>query len=154
MEHRLGGLEKDKVTGNVSYDPDNHQAMVDIRAAKVDQIAKHIPKQELDTGSVNSKLLILGWGSTYGAIKTAAQELQSEGVDVAHAQVRYIHPFPENLGDLLANFDHIIIPELNDGQLIKLIRDKYLVDAKGLNKVKGQPFHAQEIKNEVLNQLK
>lgn len=154
VEHRLGGLEKDKVTGNVSYDPDNHQAMVDIRAAKVDQIAKHIPKQELDTGSVNSKLLILGWGSTYGAIKTAAQELQSEGVDVAHAQVRYIHPFPENLGDLLANFDHIIIPELNDGQLIKLIRDKYLVDAKGLNKVKGQPFHAQEIKNEVLNQLK
>lgn len=154
VEHRLGGLEKDKVTGNVSYDPENHQAMVDIRAAKVDQIAKHIPKQELDTGSVNSKLLILGWGSTYGAIKTAAQELQSEGVDVAHAQVRYIHPFPENLGDLLANFDHIIIPELNDGQLIKLIRDKYLVDAKGLNKVKGQPFHAQEIKNEVLNQLK
>lgn len=154
VEHRLGGLEKDKVSGNVSYDPDNHQAMVDIRAAKVNQIAKHIPKQELDNGSVNSKLLILGWGSTYGAIKTAAQELQSEGVDVAHAHVRYVHPFPENLGELLANFDHIIIPELNDGQLIKLIRDKYLLDAKGLNKVKGQPFHAQEIKNEVLNQLK
>lgn len=154
VEHRLGGLEKDKESGNVSYDPDNHQEMVNLRAAKVNQIAKHVPKQELDCGTTDSKLLILGWGSTYGAIKTAAQELKTEGVDVAHAQIRYVHPFPENLGDLLSNFDRIIIPELNDGQLVKLIRDKYLVDAKGLSKVKGQPFQAQEIKNEVLNHLK
>ena len=154
VEHRLGGLEKDKESGNVSYDPDNHQEMVNLRAAKVNQIAKHVPQQELDSGSTSSKLLILGWGSTYGAIKTAAQELSNEGVDVAHAQIRYIHPFPENLGELLSNFDRIVIPELNDGQLVKLIRDKYLVDAKCLSKVKGQPFHAQEIKNEVLNQLK
>lgn len=154
VEHRLGGLEKDKESGNVSYDPDNHQEMVNLRAAKVNQIAKHVPQQELDSGSTSSKLLILGWGSTYGAIKTAAQELSNEGVDVAHAQIRYIHPFPENLGELLSNFDRIVIPELNDGQLVKLIRDKYLVDAKRLSKVKGQPFHAQEIKNEVLNQLK
>ncbi len=154
VEHRLGGLEKDKESGNVSYDPDNHQVMVNLRAAKVNQIAKHIPKQELDSGTTDSKLLILGWGSTYGAIKTAAQELKTEGVDVAHAQIRYIHPFPENLGELLSNYDHIIIPELNDGQLVKLIRDKYLIDAKALSKVKGQPFHAQEIKNEVLNHLK
>ena len=154
VEHRLGGLEKDKESGNVSYDPDNHQEMVNLRAAKVNQIAKHVPKQELDSGSTSSKLLILGWGSTYGAIKTAAQELGNEGVDVAHAHIRYIHPFPENLGELLSNFDRIVIPELNDGQLVKLIRDRYLVDAKGLSKVKGQPFHAQEIKNEVLNHLK
>jgi len=153
-EHRLGGLEKDKETGNVSYDPENHQEMVKIRAAKVNRIAKHIPKQELDSGTTSSKLLILGWGSTYGSIKTAAKELQSEGVDVAHAQIRYIHPFPENLGEILSNFDKVIIPELNDGQLIKLIRDRYLIDAKGLNKIKGLPFRAQEIKEEVLNHLK
>jgi len=153
VEHRLGGLEKDKETGNVSYEPENHQEMVKLRAAKVNRIARHIPKQELDSGTINSKLLILGWGSTYGAIKTAAKELQMEGVDVAHAHIRYIHPFPENLGELLSHFDKVIIPELNDGQLIKLIRDRYLIDAKGLNKIKGLPFQAQEIKEEVLNHL-
>ena len=154
LEHRLGGLEKDKVTGNVSYEPENHQEMVKIRAAKVRRIAHHVPKQKLDSGSLDSKILILGWGSTFGAIKTAALELLNEGVNVAHAQIKYIQPFPENLGELLSNFNKIIVPELNNGQLIKLIRDQFLVDAKPLSKIKGMPFQAQEIKEAVLNHLK
>jgi 2-oxoglutarate ferredoxin oxidoreductase subunit alpha len=154
VEHRLGGLEKDKETGNVSYEPENHEYMVKIRAEKVARIADFIPKQELDNGSDKSKLLVVGWGSTYGAIKTVVKELASEGVDVAHAHIKYIQPMPKNLGEILANFDKILIPEMNNGQLIKLIRDQYLVDAKPLNKIKGVPFEAREIKAGILNMLK
>jgi len=154
VEHRLGGLEKDKETGSVSYEPENHEYMVKIRAEKVDRIAGFIPMQELDSGSEKSKLLVLGWGSTYGAIKTVVKELAIEGVDVAHAHVKYIQPMPKNLGEILANFDKILIPEMNNGQLIKLIRDQYLVDAKPLNKIKGVPFEAREIKAGILNMLK
>jgi 2-oxoglutarate ferredoxin oxidoreductase subunit alpha len=153
-EHRLGGLEKDKETGNVSYDPDNHEYMVKIRAEKVAKIADYIPRQELDSGSENSKLLVLGWGSTYGAIKTVVRELNAQGVDVAHAHLKYIQPMPKNLAELLANFDKILVPEMNNGQLITLIRDQYLVDAKPLNKIKGVPFEAREIKEAILNMLK
>jgi 2-oxoglutarate/2-oxoacid ferredoxin oxidoreductase subunit alpha len=153
-EHRLGGLEKDKETGNVSYDPDNHQFMVKVRAGKIAKIADHIPEQEFDTGSVNSKVLVLGWGSTYGSIKTVVRTLAVEGFDVAHAHIKYIQPMPSNLGDLLANFDKILIPEMNNGQLITLIRDQYLVDAKPLNKIKGVPFESKEIKEAILNMLK
>ena len=153
-EHRLGGLEKDKVTGNVSYDPDNHEYMVKIRAEKVAKIADYIPLQELDSGSENSELLVLGWGSTYGAIKTVVRELDAQGIDVAHAHLKYIQPMPKNLGNLLVNFDKILIPEMNNGQLITLIRDHYLVDAKPLNKIKGVPFEAREIKEAILNMLK
>ena len=153
LEHRVGGLEKDQETGNVSYDPENHHQMVKIRAAKVDKIADYIPLQELESGSENSKLIVVGWGSTFGAIKTAVRDLASEGVDVAHTQIKYIQPMPKNLGKILSNYDKILVPEMNNGQLIKLIRYRYLVDAQPLNKIKGMPFEAQEIKSAILNML-
>ena len=153
LEHRVGGLEKDQDTGNVSYDPENHHQMVKIRAAKVDKIADYIPPQELESGSENSKLLVVGWGSTFGAIKTVMKELAMEGIDVAHTHIKYIQPMPKNLGEILSNYDNILIPEMNNGQLIKLIRDRYLVDAQPLNKIKGMPFEAQEIKSAILNML-
>ncbi len=153
LEHRVGGLEKDQETGNVSYDPENHHQMVKIRAAKVDKIADYIPPQELESGSENSELLVVGWGSTFGAIKTVVRELAMEGVDVAHTHIKYIQPMPKNLGQILSNYDKILIPEMNNGQLIKLIRDRYLVDAQPLNKIKGMPFEAQEIKSAILNML-
>ena len=154
VEHRLGGLEKDKETGNVLYDPDNHQFMVKVRAEKIAKIADYIPEQHFDTGSVHSKMLILGWGSTYGSIKTVVRDLATEGIDVAHAHLKYIQPMPKNLGNLLAGFDKILIPEINNGQLITLIRDQYLVDAQPLNKIKGVPFESREIKEAILNMLK
>ena len=154
VEHRLGGLEKDKETGNVSYDPDNHQFMVKVRAEKIAKIADYIPEQHFDTGSIHSKMLILGWGSTYGSIKTVVRDLATEGIDVAHAHLKYIQPMPKNLGDLLAGFGKILIPEINNGQLITLIRDQYLVDAQPLNKIKGVPFESREIKEAILNMLK
>ena len=153
LEHRVGGLEKDQETGNVSYDPENHHQMVKIRAAKVDKIADYIPPQELESGSENSELLVVGWGSTFGAIKTVVRELAMEGIDVAHTHIKYIQPMPKNLGQILSNYDKILIPEMNNGQLIKLIRDRYLVDAQPLNKIKGMPFEAQEIKSAILNML-
>ena len=153
LEHRVGGLEKDQETGNVSYDPENHHQMVKIRAAKVDKIADYIPPQELESGCENSELLVVGWGSTFGAIKTVVRELAMEGVDVAHTHIKYIQPMPKNLGQILSNYDKILIPEMNNGQLIKLIRDRYLVDARPLNKIKGMPFEAQEIKSAILNML-
>ena len=153
LEHRIGGLEKDHETGNVSYDPENHHKMVKIRAAKVDKIADYIPKQELESGSENSELLVVGWGSTFGAIKTVVRELAIEGIDVAHIHIKYIQPMPNNLGEILSNYDKILVPEMNNGQLIKLIRDRYLVDAQPLNKIKGMPFEAQEIKSAILNML-
>jgi len=153
LEHRVGGLEKDQETGNVSYDPENHHQMVKIRAAKVDKISDYIPLQELESGSENSKLIVVGWGSTFGAIKTAVRDLASEGIDIAHTQIKYIQPMPKNLGKILSNYDKILVPEMNNGQLIKLIRDRYLVDAKPLNKIKGMPFEAQEIKSAILNML-
>ena len=149
LEHRIGGLEKQDVTGNVSYDPDNHQHMVKTRQAKVDLIANYIPEQTLDSGPEKGKVLILGWGSTYGAIKSASAELQAQGKQVAHAHLRYIRPFPRNLGALLSNYETILIPEINNGQLIKIIRDTYLVDAKGYNKIKGTPITKGELIEEV-----
>jgi 2-oxoglutarate ferredoxin oxidoreductase subunit alpha len=145
LEHRIGGLEKELVTGNISYDPDNHQAMVKIRQAKVDMIANYIPEQTLDSGPDQGDILVLGWGSTYGAIKSAAIELQAEGKSVAHAHLRYMRPFPRNLGAMLKNYKHILIPEINNGQLIKIIRDEFLVDAKGYNKIKGVPITRTEL---------
>jgi len=145
LEHRIGGLEKQNITGNISYDSDNHELMVKIRQEKVDKIAHHVPKQKLDSGAEEGKILILGWGSTYGAIKSACIELQAQGHSVSHAHLRYVRPFPENLGDMLKKFDKVIIPEINNGQLIKIIRDIYLVDAKGYNKIKGVPITKSEL---------
>jgi 2-oxoglutarate ferredoxin oxidoreductase subunit alpha len=153
FEHRIGGIEKQDVTGNVSYDPENHQHMVNTRQAKVDKIADYIPLQRLDSGPETGKVLVLGWGSTYGAIKTAVTELQAAGHAVSHAHIKYMRPFPKNLGSIIAGFDKVLIPELNNGQLIKIIRDQYLVDAKGYNKVMGIPITKTEIMDTVLNML-
>ena len=148
LEHRIGGIEKQDGTGNVSYDPDNHQHMVKTRQAKVDKIADFIPLQTIDNGPAKGKVLILGWGSTYGAIKSAVSELLAQGKSVAHAHLRYIRPFPKNLGEILKNYETVIIPELNNGQLIRIIRDQFLVDAKGYNKIMGVPLTKGELVDE------
>ena len=145
LEHRIGGLEKQNITGNISYEPENHQIMVKIRQEKVDKIAAYIPLQKLDSGPEKGKVLVLGWGSTYGSIKSACADLAKEGMEISHAHLRYIRPFPSNLGDIIKSFEHVLIPELNNGQLIKIIRDVYLVDAKGLNKIMGIPFTKAEL---------
>ncbi len=153
MEHRIGGLEKEDGSGNISYDPENHQKMVDLRADKVARIADFIPAQEVDQGESSAALCILSWGSTYGAIKTAVRELRAEGQDVAHIHLRYLNPFPKNTGQLLRSFGKIMVPELNKGQLVKMVRSEFLVDAKPLTKVKGLPFTATEIKESALKAL-
>jgi 2-oxoglutarate/2-oxoacid ferredoxin oxidoreductase subunit alpha len=145
MEHRIGGLEKQNITGNISYEPENHQLMVKIRQEKVDKIAEYIPEQKLDSGAEKGKLLVLGWGSTYGSIKSACAQLQAQGLSISHAHIRYVRPFPKNLGDMIKNFDKVLIPELNNGQLIKIIRDVYMVDAKAHNKIMGIPFTKTEL---------
>lgn len=149
LEHRVGGLEKQDVTGNISYDPDNHQHMVKTRQAKVDLIADYIPEQKLDSGPEKGNVLVLGWGSTYGAIKSACAELQKEGHAVSHAHLRYIRPFPRNLGAMLKNFDTVLVPEINNGQLVKIIRDVYFVDAKPYNKIMGIPITKGELVDEI-----
>ena len=149
LEHRIGGLEKQDVTGNVSYDPDNHQHMVKTRQAKVDKIADYIPLQTIDNGPDKGKVLVLGWGSTYGAIKSAVTELLNEGHSVAHAHLRYLRPFPKNLGDILRSYDTVLVPEINNGQLIRIIRDVYFVDAKGYNKIMGIPITKGELVEEI-----
>jgi len=145
LEHRIGGIEKEWDTGNISYNPENHERMVKVRAAKVARIADSIPLQTIDSGADSGKVLVLGWGSTYGVIKTALKECLEEGLEVSHAHLRYIEPFPKNLGEIIKKFDKVLIPEMNNGQLVKIIRDKFLVDAKGLNKIKGIPFSTPEI---------
>ena len=145
LEHRIGGLEKQNITGNVSYDPENHQLMVKIRQEKVDRIADYIPLQKIDSGPEKGKLLVLGWGSTYGAIKSACAELQYEGYAVSHAHLRYLRPFPKNLGEILKNFEQVLVPEINNGQLVKIIRDQYFVNAKAYNKIMGIPVTKTEM---------
>ncbi len=127
--------------------------MVKLRAAKIEKIADYIPLQTIDTGKENAKLCILGWGSTYGSIKSVSLDLIKEGYDVAHVHLRYLNPFPKNLGELLSGFETILIPEMNNGQLIRLIRDKYLLPAIGLNKIKGLPFTTLEIREKVIELL-
>jgi 2-oxoglutarate ferredoxin oxidoreductase subunit alpha len=119
--------------------------MIKMRGAKVEKIADYIPLQTLDSGAEKGKVLVLGWGSTYGTIKSAVQELQAQGKSVSHAHVKYVRPFPKNLGTILKNFDTVLVPEINDGQLIRIIRDKYFVDAKGFNKMKGTPLAKHEL---------
>lgn len=149
LEHRVGGLEKEHETGDVSYDPENHEMMVKMREAKRDKIAEHIPLQEVDTGVENGGTAVLGWGSTYGSIRTAVHELRQEGMDVSHIHLRYLSPFPVNLGELLEGYDQVLVPEINSGQLVRLIRDKFMIPAKGINKIKGRPFGVDELKHEI-----
>jgi 2-oxoglutarate ferredoxin oxidoreductase subunit alpha len=149
LEHRIGGLEKQDITGNISYDPDNHQHMVKLREEKVNRIAQYIPDQTLDSGPAKGKVLVLGWGSTFGAIKSAVMALQAEGLAVSHAHLRHLRPFPKNLGEILHNFDQVLVPEINTGQLVKIIRDQYLVDAKAYNKIMGVPITKGELETHV-----
>lgn len=154
LEHRVGGIEKEDVSGNISYDPDNHEHMVKTRAKKIENIADYIPLQKIDNGKEKGKLLIVGWGSTYGSIKAAVKEAIEEGYDVSHVHIKYLNPLPKNLGEILYSFEKIIVPEMNNGQLVKVLRDKYLVPATGFNKIKGIPFSAAEIKNKIVEILK
>lgn len=149
LEHRIGGLEKQNVTGNISYDPNNHEQMVLLRQEKVDRVADYIPLQTMDNGPETGDLLILGWGGTYGALKTATAILRGEGLNVSHAHLRYINPFPKNLGEILKGFKTIVVPELNNGQLVKIIRDKYFIDAIPYNKIQGLPFMSTEVVNKI-----
>ncbi len=145
LEHRVGGLEKADGSGSVSYDPANHERMVRLRAAKIDGIARDIPPVEVDDEAGDAELLVLGWGSTYGAIVAAVRRARARGHRVAHAHLVHLHPFPENLGEVLARYRRVLVPEMNLGQLSRLVRAEYLVDARSLSKVQGVPFRAREI---------
>ena len=144
LEHRIGGLEKEDVTGNVSYDPDNHDHMVRLRAQKVAGIAADIPELEVDDPD-GASLLVLGWGGTYGPIQSAARRLRKTGKNVAHAHLTHLNPFPRNLGDVLRGYEKVLVPEMNLGQLLKLVRAEFLVDAVGYNRVRGLPFRSDEL---------
>ena len=149
LEHRIGGLEKQDITGNVSYDPENHQHMIEVRAKKVANAAEIIPPVEVQ-GPQQGDLLVLSWGGTYGACTTAVQRAQAHDRSVAHAHLRWLNPFPANLGDILGAYERVLIPELNMGQLSLLIRNRYLIDTIGLNKVMGKPFAVHEVLSKIL----
>jgi 2-oxoglutarate ferredoxin oxidoreductase subunit alpha len=155
LEHRIGGLEKADGTGNISYDPDNHDHMVRLRAAKVAGIAADIPELEVDDDSDGeARLLVLGWGSTYGPIGAAVRLVRARGELVASAHLRHLNPFPANLGEVLHSYDKILIPEMNAGQLRRLVRSDFLVDAQGYNKISGKPFRAEELEHVILETIK
>ena len=148
LEHRIGGIEKEDVTGNVNYDPENHHFMVKTRALKVQNIANELPPTDV-FGEKSGDLLILSWGGTQGACRSATEALVNDGKKVSHIHLRWINPLPNDLGELLIKFKHVLIPEINLGQLIKIIRAEYLIDAIGLNKVKGKPISSAEIQDNV-----
>ncbi|TLU82124.1 MAG: 2-oxoacid:acceptor oxidoreductase subunit alpha [Chlorobium sp.] len=155
LEHRLGGLEKQHETGNVSHDPDNHELMTRLRAEKIAKIEDSIPLQTIDNGPASGDLLILGWGSSYGAIKTAIENAHHEGyTSVAHAHLRYLNPFPKNLGQILGSYKKVLIPENNNGQLVHVIRDKFLIEPIGFSKIKGLPFNEMEILDKIIDVIK
>lgn len=153
LEHRIGGLEKEDVTGEVSYDPENHEKMVKLREEKINKLAGIIPPAVVDTGNSSGDVLILAWGSSYGVIKSVVRDLVSTGHAVSHVHLTWINPFPANLHRLLKQFRTILIPEINKGQLIRLVRDKFLVDAIGYNKIQGTPFTEEELKGKILSVL-
>jgi len=148
LEHRIGGLEKSGATGDISYDPENHHMMTLARAERVARIVNDIPNMEV-TGPATGDVLVLGWGGTYGAITTAAENARKRGHAVASAHLRYLNPFPANLGEVLGNYKRVLIPELNMGQLSLLIRARYLVDAVKFNKISGQPFKIAELESKI-----
>jgi 2-oxoglutarate ferredoxin oxidoreductase subunit alpha len=148
LEHRIGGLEKQHITGNVNYEPANHDKMVRLRTEKVERVVADVPPQQVE-GDESGDLLVLGWGSTYGAIKTAVAEKRAEGKSVSHAHLRYLNPFPQNLGEVLYRFKNVLVPEINLGQLVRVIRSKYLVPALGFNKVEGLPLRSTDIEEKI-----
>jgi 2-oxoglutarate ferredoxin oxidoreductase subunit alpha len=145
LEHRIGGLEKEDVTGNVSYDPDNHDRMVRLRAQKVAGIAAAIPELEVDDPDGDATLLVLGWGSTYGPIAAAVRRVRRAGGSVARAHLHHLNPLPRNTGDVLRRYERVLVPEMNLGQLAGIVRSEFLVDAVPYNKVRGRPFTATEL---------
>jgi 2-oxoglutarate/2-oxoacid ferredoxin oxidoreductase subunit alpha len=153
LTHRIGGLEKADGSGDVSYDPVNHERMSHLRAAKVAGIAADIPDIVVDDPDGGADVLVLGWGSTYGAIQAGARRVRAQGRQVAHAHLRHLNPFPRNLGDIVRSYRHVLVPEMNLGQLVRLIRADFLVDAKGLSKMRGKPFRAEEIEDAILELL-
>jgi 2-oxoglutarate ferredoxin oxidoreductase subunit alpha len=154
LQHRIGGIEKQDMTGNISYEPKNHELMVRLRDEKVARIADRFKPIRLDSGPPEGDAIIVGWGSTYGAIRTAALELQAEGHSVAHVHIRHLFPFNKGLGPLLKKYKQVLVPEMNSGQLRQMLRAEFLVDAQGLNKIQGLPFTSAEIKEAVLNLMK
>lgn len=148
LEHRIGGLEKEDVTGNVSYDPLNHEHMVRLRAEKVALIANDIPAAVVE-GDQSGDLLIVGWGSTQGAITAAVKAQRAKGHRIGHLHLRYLNPLPNNVGDILTRYKHVLVPEMNMGQLVMVLRAKYLVEAHGYNKIQGKPFKQAEIEQKI-----
>jgi 2-oxoglutarate ferredoxin oxidoreductase subunit alpha len=153
LEHRIGGIEKAYDSGHISYDPDNHQKMTDIRAAKISGIANDIPLQTVEDGTEGGALAVVGWGSTYGPISRAVGNLRAEGRDVSHIHLRHIWPMPRNLGDLLSKFDRVLVPEMNTGQLLTVLRDRYLIPAEGLNQISGKPFKISTVEAAICDML-
>jgi 2-oxoglutarate/2-oxoacid ferredoxin oxidoreductase subunit alpha len=151
--HRIGGIEKQVDTGHINYEAANHQAMTDLRKGKVDGVADHIPDQAVELGTTTGKLVVVGWGSTFGPILQAVRRARNKGLDVSHVHIRHIWPLPKNLGDLLRGYERILVPEMNTGQLKTVLRDQFLVDAKPLNKVSGQPFRIAEIEEAIESAL-
>ena len=145
LEHRIGGIERSFETGDISYEPANHQKMTELRKAKVDGIANAIPLQQVCLGNDKGKLAVVGWGSTYGAIHQAVRQARTQGLDVSHIQLRYLSPLPANLGALLSRFETVLVPEMNSGQFIRLLRSEFLLAAQGINKIAGQPFKISEL---------
>jgi 2-oxoglutarate ferredoxin oxidoreductase subunit alpha len=148
LEHRIGGLEKQDVTGNVNYEPENHERMIRLRAEKVERVANDIPLAQVE-GDEKGDLLVVGWGGTYGTIKTAVERKRKEGKSVSHLHLKYINPMQKNVGEILYNFKHVLVPEINMGQLIKVLRTKFLIPAIGLNKIQGLPFRSIEIEEKI-----
>jgi len=153
LEHRIGGLEKQDITGNVSYDPENHDLMVRLRAEKIERIANDIPLSEVE-GAPSGDLLIVGWGGTYGSLKNVVARQRAKGHSVSHLHLRYLNPMPRNVGEILLKFKHVLVPEINLGQLVKVLRSKYLVPATGFNKVRGLPLRSAELEIEIEEILK
>ncbi len=145
LMHRIGGIEKSYETGHISYDPENHHRMTKVRAAKVDGIARDIPAQTVEAGPESGRLAVVGWGSTHGAISQAVRRANAAGLAVAHIHIRHIWPLPANLGGLLRGYDRVLVPEMNNGQLVKVLRAEYLVDAEGLNQISGLPFKVSDL---------
>jgi 2-oxoglutarate ferredoxin oxidoreductase subunit alpha len=145
LEHRIGGIEKADGSGTISYDPDNHERMVRLRQAKIDGIAADIAPLDVDDPDGNARVLVLGWGSTYGSIGAAVRRVRMAGGSIAQAHLRHLSPFPANLGDVLSAYDKVLVPEINLGQLALLLRGRYLADVVSYNRVRGLPFKAAEL---------
>ena len=148
LEHRIGGLEKEHLTGNISYDSENHDFMIRMRQAKIDRIAQDIPPTVVE-GESKGDLLVVAWGSTYGSVKSAVTSARVRGLSVSHLHLRHLNPFPADLGGILKRFKHFLVPEINNGQLIQLLRSKYLIDARGFNRIKGLPLRSEEVEAEI-----